>query len=110
MFDEENKKPNDNELLDFPIHFDEVIKKFITLCVPVHVTPKVKIGKVKTERCGDPIITAKKHGICDDKKCDDGCHFNIVQKMKIEIPIDFDAHTKVDESFVDCELKDEKEL
>ncbi len=93
--------------IDLPPHFDEVIHKFITLCVPVHVTPKVRIGKVKTERCGDPIITSKDHHICNERKCDEGCHFFIVQKMKIEIPVEFDTTTKVEDSFVDCELKDE---
>ena len=96
--------------IDLPPHFDEVIKKFITLCVPVHVSPKVKIGKVITERWGDPFITTKEHPICHEKKCVEGCHFSIVQKMKIEIPVEFDASTIVDESFVDCESRDEKEL
>ena len=110
---EENKKIENEKCapvfpgIDLPPHFDEVIKKFITLCVPVHVTPKVRVGKVKTERCGDPIITAHTNGICTERKCEDGCHFNIVQKMKVEIPVDFDTFVKVEDSFVDCELRDE---
>ena len=112
MFEEEKKTNSDKCMptfpgIDLPPHLEEVIKKFITLCVPVQVTPKVKIGKVKTERCGEPIITAKPHGICNERKCEDGCHFHIVQKMKLEIPVEFDATTKVEESFVDCEIREE---
>ena len=97
------------ENLDFCDDYRSIIEKFLTICLPVTTTPCVKVGKIKTECCGNPIISAKKH----EKYCDDNndgcCRFTIIQKMKVEIPIDFTAQTKVDELIVDCELKPDKE-
>lgn len=82
-----------------------VIEKFLTICLPVCAKPNVKVGKVRTETCGKPIISPQRHcNICEgmnDKKCE----FTIIQKMKIEIPIDFDVETKIEDLFLDCELK-----
>ena len=86
-----------------------IIEKFLTICLPVKTTPNVKVGKIKTECCGNPIISAKKHEKCCGEKNDGCCKFTIIQKMKIEIPIDFDAKTEIDDLFVDCEFKHEKE-
>ena len=103
MFD--NEKPN------YPKYDDEckaLIEKFLTICLPVTVTPCVKLGKIKTESCGNPIISSKKHDMCCDDMRDGCCKFTIIQKMKVEIPIDFDADTKIDDLFVDCEFKHDR--
>ena len=82
-----------------------IIEKFLTICLPVTTTPYVRIGRIKTECCGNPIVSAKKPEKCCEDMKDGCCKFTIIQKMKIEIPIDFNADTKIDDLFVDCELK-----
>lgn len=98
----------ENEKKDYPdYHHDDcrsIIEKFLTICLPVTTTPCVKVGKIKTECCGDPIISLRKPDNCKDMH-DGCCKFTIVQKMKIEIPVDFEATTKIDDLFVDCEMK-----
>ena len=66
-----------------------IIEKFLTICLPVTTTPSVNIGKIKTECCGNPIISLKKPEACCKDLSDGCCRFTIVQKMKVEIPIDF---------------------
>ena len=86
-----------------------MIEKFLTICLPVTVKPKVKVGKIKAECCGNPIVSGDRHEKCCKDMQKDSCHFTIIQKMKVEIPIDFNADTDIDELFVDCELKHEHE-
>ena len=106
MFDDEKACGN-----DFP-DFNKCkaqIEKFLTVCIPVTTTPSINVGKIKTECCGNPIISMKNHDNCCKGVCDGSCKFTIIQKMKVEIPIDFNADTDIDELFVDCELKHEHE-
>ena len=101
----------ENEKLEYSKYDDEcksIIEKFLTLCLPVTTTPCAKIGKIKTECCGNPIISTRKHDVCCDEMKDGCCKFTIIQKMKVEIPIDFEADTKIDDLFVDCEFKHDK--
>ena len=101
----------DDEKLGYPKYEDEcksIIEKFLTLCLPVTTTPCAKIGKIKTECCGNPIISSMKHDVYCDEMKDGCCKFTIIQKMKVEIPIDFEADTKIDDLFVDCEFKNDK--
>ena len=101
----------EDEMVKYPNYEDDcksIIEKFLTLCLPVTTTPCVKIGKIKTECCGNPIISSRKHDKCCDEMKDGSCKFTIIQKMKIEIPVDFDADTKVDDLLIDCEFKHEK--
>lgn len=99
MFDDDKK--------DYPLDFDctAIVEKFLTVCLPVTTTPSAKVGRVKTECCGSPIISLKPPIKCCDDKNDGCCNFTIVQKMKIEIPISFNAITKTEDLFVDCEFK-----
>ena len=90
---------------DFGNDCRSIIEKFLTICLPVTTTPCVKIGKIKTECCGNPIVSSRKHDMCCDEMKNGSCKFTIIQKMKIEIPVDFNADTKVDDLFVDCEFK-----
>lgn len=84
------------------------IEKFLTVCLPVSVKPCVRVGNIKTECCGRPILSSSRAEKCCNKGCEEGsCHFTIIQKMKIEIPLEFTADTDVDNLFVDCELKDD---
>ena len=104
MFENEKKS-------DFPTFDDcyqSVIEKFLTICLPVTTTPCVKVGKIKTECCGNPIISSRKFDSCCEDMKDGSCEFSIIQKMKVEIPIDFNANTKLDDLFVDCELRTDR--
>ena len=100
MFEEENK-----EHLFCTDDCKELIEKFLTICLPVTITPRVDVKRIKSECCGNPIITPNHNKNCCKGKEDGSCEFTIVQKMKVEIPIDFKADTKVDKPFVDCEFK-----
>lgn len=97
---------NDKNLVhDFDKSCCSIIEKFLTICIPVTTTPNACVGKIKTECCGNPIVSLKKPDNCHKDKDSCNCRFTIVQKMKVEIPIDFSADTKIDDLFVDCELK-----
>ena len=88
-------------------NFKEIIEKFLSIALPVRVTPLVKVKPIKTECCGKPIITPTKHGNCSIVNDKDNCEFTIVQKMKLEIPVEFKVKTDVSDPFVDCEMKKE---
>lgn len=100
MFENENfDKPNLGDC-------KSIIEKFLTVCLPVTTTPCAKVGKIKTESCGTPIVVPRKHDICCGEMQKNGsCKYTIIQKMKVEIPIEFTADTKLDDLFVDCEFK-----
>ena len=101
----------DDGKVDYTKYDDDcraLIEKFLTICLPVTTTPCVKVGKIKSECCGNPIISSRKHDMCCEGMKDGCCKFTIIQKMKVEIPIDFEADTKIDDLFVDCEFKHEK--
>ena len=83
----------------------EIIEKFLSIALPVKVTPSVDVKPVKAETCGRPIITPSKHGRCELGNKDGDCEFTIIQKMKIEIPVRFKVKTDIDDPFVDCELQ-----
>ena len=83
----------------------ENIEKFLSIALPVKVTPSVDVKPVKAETCGRPIITPSKHGRCDLGNKDGDCEFTIIQKMKLEIPVRFKVKTDIDDPFVDCEIK-----
>lgn len=100
----ENDK-NEYHEHDFDKNCCSIIEKFLTICLPVTTTPNVCVGKIKTECCGNPIISLKRPDNCHKDMNDCHCKFTIVQKMKVEIPIDFSADTHIDDLFVDCELK-----
>ncbi len=102
----------ENEKIERPDYCDDcrsIIEKFLTICLPVTTTPCAKVGKIITECCGNPIVTAKRHDKCCEEAKDGCCKFTIIQKMKIEIPIDFNADTKIEDLFVDCELRPDKD-
>ena len=62
-----------------------MIEKFLTICLPVTVKPKVKVGKIKAECCGNPIVSGDRHEKCCKDMQKDSCHFTIIQKMKDKV-------------------------
>ena len=101
MFEEENQYPDKNCI--------ELIEKFLTICLPVTITPCIEVKQIKTETCGKPIITPTHGNNCCRGSENGVCEFTIVQKMKVEIPVEFDAKTTIDDPFVDCEFHKDKE-
>ena len=85
----------------------ELIEKFLSVALPVTVTPFVDVKPVKAETCGRPIITPTKHGKCELGNKEGECGFTIIQKMKIEIPVRFKVKTNIEDPFVDCELRED---
>ena len=88
----------------------ELIEKFLSIALPVKVTPSVEVKPIKAETCGRPIITSTRHGKCELGNKDGDCEFTIIQKMKMEIPVQFKVKTKIEHPFVDCELRNETSL
>ena len=76
------------------------------VCLPVTVTPFANVGEIKTECCGDAIISR------DDKCCkgapNKSCRFTITQKIKVEIPVEFGANTNVGGTFINCDCTREQ--
>ena len=100
---------NDNvNCQDYGDDCKSIIEKFLTIGLPVTTTPCVKLGKIKSECCGNPIISSKKFNTCCEEMKDGTCEFTIIQKMKVEIPLEFSTDTKIDDLFVDCEFKHDK--
>lgn len=85
----------------------ELIEKFLTIGLPVTITPCVKVKSIKAECCGNAIIVPK-HETCCKTKDSDKCEFTIIQKMKVEIPVEFSAETLINDPFVDCEFRKDK--
>lgn len=95
---------NEGTLRDLCHDDIEIIEKFLTICIPVKITPNIDIKPVKAETCGKPIISTKKCERCMNDFDGKNCEFSIIQKMKVEIPIKFSIDTDIDNAFVDCEL------
>ena len=85
----------------------ELIEKFLTIGLPVTITPCVKVKSIKAECCGNAIIMPR-HETCCQTKDNDKCEFTIIQKMKVEIPVEFSAETLINDPFVDCEFRKDK--
>ena len=83
----------------------DIIEKFLSVALPVKVSPSVDIKPISVETCGKPIITSGRHPRCEmgNKKGD--CEFTIIQKMKLEIPVQFMIKTDIEDPYVDCEVK-----
>lgn len=101
------------EMKNFIPEFDkdckETIDKFVSIALPVKVTPEVDVRPVTTECCGRPIITPGKRHKCELGKENGDCEFIIIQKMKVEIPVKFKVKTDIDDPFVDCEVRKDEE-
>lgn len=68
--------------------------------VPVEIKPFAKVGKVKTECVGKPII--ERDGKMCEGKPKETCKFTISQKIRVEVPVLFGAKTEVGEALIDC--------
>ena len=72
----------------------------VVVGVPVEIKPFAKVGRVKTECMGKPII---KRGTkeCEGKpRCT--CKFTVSQKIRVEVPMVFGAKTEIGEAGINC--------
>lgn len=76
--------------------------------VPVEIKPFARVGRVKTECIGKPIIDRS------GKDCEglprEVCKFTISQKIAVEVPIIFGAKTEIGEARINCKHCDHKEI
>lgn len=75
---------------------DKVVHKNAEIDVPVMVKPDVKIGKIKAECVGEPVIRPE-HGSCAD-----ACEFVITQKVRVKIPICYDIDVVTGKAEINC--------
>lgn len=72
----------------------------VVVAVPVEIKPFAKVGKIKTDCIGKPIIErGVKH--CEGKH-HEVCRFTISQKIRVEVPVIFGAKTEVGETQIEC--------
>ena len=70
----------------------------VCLCLPVTVTPDVKIGNINVK----PIGRTEVSEYCCGGRGETSCSFTITQKLRIEVPVDFDANVSTEETYIDC--------
>lgn len=74
--------------------------QYVNVCVPVTVTPYTVHGMIRTQCCGEAVVTSN----CDHCKgrANGSCDFTITQKICVEVPIDFGANVALGDSFIEC--------
>lgn len=80
----------------------KLVKHYIDINIPVDVKPKADVGKVEIECCGEPTV------VCAEGGKPDSCHFILVQKVCIRIPVRYTFDSKVGQEMVDCCKKSDK--
>lgn len=80
----------------------KLAKHYINIDIPVDVRSKADVGRIETECCGEPMV------ICTGEKKADTCHFVLVQKVCIRIPVEYKLAAKAEPSMVECCDKPEK--
>ena len=77
-----------------------VTEQDVCVCVPVTIEPVVKVGDARVRRIGKVEVSSD----CDCKGCNDTtCKFVISQKLRVEVPVDFDAKACPGEAYVNCD-------
>ena len=96
----EEEKPMDNRTGCPAVGYQDV-----NVCIPVTIKPFGEAGNVKTQCLGNPVISSK----CDTCSGNPGgvCKFTISQKLRVEVPVIFDAKAEVGEAVIDCQQKEE---
>lgn len=79
--------------------------QFVTVCLPVTVSPYVFTGPTTVQCCGEPVVIPG----CECCKGEENgvCKFTISQKLRVDVPVEFGASVNIDETFVDCRNKAE---
>ena len=74
----------------------KTVKHYLNINIPVDVKPKAEVGKIETECCGDPAV------ICAEGGKPDSCHFILLQKVCVRIPVKYTFDTRSGQGMVDC--------
>lgn len=69
--------------------------QYADVSVPIEIEPKIEVGEIKTECCGEPMVRCKN---CSSEKC---C-IEIVQKISIQIPICYRISAVAKETSIAC--------
>ncbi len=72
----------------------------VTVGVPVEIRPFARVGKIKTECIGKPVID-RNGRICEGNP-KEICRFTVCQKIRVEVPVIFGAKTEVGEARINC--------
>jgi len=74
--------------------------QFVSVCLPVEITPFAKVGAPSITCKGEPNI---KPGCTPCRGTKNGtCSFTISQTLCVEVPVYFGASTYVGDTYVDC--------
>lgn len=74
--------------------------QYADVSVPVELKPNVKIGKIETECCGEPLVC------CTENPAGKGFEALITQKICIKIPIKYNVCADIGETQVNCDCGD----
>lgn len=72
-----------------------------TICAPIRVEPRARIGRPVSYCCGDPVVTPGRTS-CTGRSTN--CYFTISQRICVEVPVYFSADAHLNGPVtVDCE-------
>ena len=92
---------NEIEVIDSVI-CPAVGHQIVEICVPVHVRPFARIGRIITRCCGRPIVVPGTD-FCEDMPPTRECGFTINQKICVEVPVEFGAETNTGQVHSNCD-------
>ncbi len=72
----------------------------VVVGVPVEIKPFAKVGKIKTECIGKPVID-RGGKVCEGRHREI-CKFTVSQKIRVEVPVIFGAKAEVGEAQIEC--------
>lgn len=78
----------------------------INVCVPVTIKAFGEVANIEIECLGKPIINSNCHE-CQNKS-NSTCKFTISQKLRVTVPVVFDAKAETGEASVGCECTKEE--
>lgn len=73
-----------------------VSRQYADVCLPVKVDPFAVIGEVKTECCGEPVVTVRQGCGCG------GCEITVMQSICISIPVEYGTTIEAGKPAVNC--------
>ncbi|MBR2973890.1 MAG: hypothetical protein IKC41_06765 [Clostridia bacterium] len=70
----------------------------VCLCLPVNVTPDIKVGNISVKPMGRSEVS----DYCCGGREETSCSFTISQKLRIEVPVEFGVNVSTAETYIDC--------
>jgi hypothetical protein len=101
-------EPNENSYYTSPVRPEpcecqsadgcsKVAHQYADISSSVQLKPSAAIGKIEIECCGEPTVC------CSDNRNANMCEITILQKVRINIPISYNAIACVGENDVNCD-------